>query len=125
MNKSDFIMKLNTIDIHGLKVFRRESGNQDQPVFLLLHGFPSSSAMFRNLIPMLKKDFHVIAPDYIGFGQSASPQHTAFNYTFQDLTNYVDDLLTTLGVGKFYMYVFDYGAPIGFNLAVRHPERVL
>lgn len=118
-------MKFNTINIHGLKVFYRESDNEALPAFLLLHGFPTSSAFFRNLIPLLEKDFHVIAPDYVGFGQSASPSHVDFNYTFENLTNYVDDLLTALNIHKFFMYVFDYGAPIGFNLAIRHPEQIL
>lgn len=118
-------MKYCTTKINGQEVFYRESGDPKLPTFLLLHGFPTSSAMFRNLMPYLEKNFHMIAPDYIGFGQSASPSHTEFKYTFENLTNYVDDLLTKLEINKFYMYVFDYGAPIGFNLAVRHPKRIL
>ena len=118
-------MQYQTIMIDGLKNFYRESGDPGKPTFLLLHGFPTSSAMFRNLIPALENDFHLIAPDYIGFGQSAIPNHNDFNYTFENLTNFVDKLLEKLGVEKFYMYVFDYGAPIGFNIALRHPQSIL
>jgi Predicted hydrolases or acyltransferases (alpha/beta hydrolase superfamily) len=118
-------MKFSKVKVNGLNVFYRESGSTDKPVFLLLHGFPTASHMFRNLMPMLENDFHVIAPDFIGFGQSDAPKHTEFDYTFENLTNYVDGFLDAMGINKFYMYVFDYGAPIGFNLAVRHPERIL
>ncbi|MDN5576268.1 MAG: alpha/beta hydrolase [Pediococcus sp.] len=76
-------------------------------------------------MPILENDFHVIAPDFIGFGQSAAPDHTKFQYTFENLTNYVEDFLKALSIDKFYLYVFDYGAPIGFELAVRHPESIL
>lgn len=118
-------MNFTKIKINGLDVFYRECGNTDKPVFLLLHGFPTASHLFRNLMPLLADNFHVIAPDFIGFGQSAAPLHTQFNYTFTNLTNYVDDLLTVLNIKKFYLYVFDYGAPIGFNLAIRHPQSIL
>jgi len=118
-------MKYGTKNINGLSVFYRESGNADKPVFLLLHGFPSASHLFRNLIPLLDDHFHVIAPDFIGFGQSAAPAREDFEYTFEHLTDYVDGLLKELGVTKFYMYVFDYGAPIGFRLALRHPDAIL
>lgn len=118
-------MKFSTIKVQGLDVFYREAGAADKPTFLLLHGFPTASHMFRNLMPLLENDFHVIAPDLIGFGQSAAPKHDEFSYTFANLTTYVDDFLTALHIDKFYMYVFDYGAPIGFSLAARHPERIL
>ncbi|WP_119326757.1 alpha/beta fold hydrolase [Companilactobacillus musae] len=118
-------MKYSTIKVNGLDVFYRESGSEDKPDFVLLHGFPTASHMFRNLIPMLEKNFHVIAPDFIGFGQSAAPEHTQFEYTFANLTKYVDDFLTAMKIDKFYLYVFDYGAPIGFNLAAKYPERIL
>ncbi len=118
-------MKFSKIKVNGLNVFYRESGSQDKPVFLLLHGFPTSSQMFRNLMPLLANDFHVIAPDFIGFGQSAAPRHTEFNYTFENLTNYVDDFLKVMQINQFYLYVFDYGAPIGFELATRHPNSIL
>lgn len=112
-------------NINGLNVFFRECGDPNKPVFLLLHGFPSSSHMFRNLMPLLEDHFHVIAPDYIGFGQSSAPDVSMFEYTFEHLADYVQALLNALGIEKFYMYVFDYGAPIGFRLAVREPERIL
>lgn len=118
-------MKFNTVKIDGLDVFYRESGSKDKPNFLFLHGFPTSSHMFRHLIPILENNFHVIAPDYIGFGQSAAPNHTHFDYTFANLTKYVVKLFDTLKIDKFYMYVFDYGAPIGFNIASEFPDRIL
>ncbi len=112
-------------NINGLNIFFRECGDKSKPTFVLLHGFPSSSHMFRNLMPLLEEHFHVIAPDYVGFGQSAKPGVGMFEYTFEHLTDYVQSLLNALGVDKFYMYVFDYGAPIGFRLALREPERIL
>lgn len=115
-------MEFHTININGLKMFYRESGAKSLPTILLLHGFPTSSAMFRNLIPFLENNFHLIAPDYIGFGQSASPDHQKFSYTFVHLTDYVDAFIQRLHINQFYMYVFDYGAPIGFNLALRYPN---
>lgn len=118
-------MQFTTIKVNQLDMFYRESGSTDKPVFLLLHGFPTASHMFRNLMPLLENDFHVIAPDFIGFGQSAAPEHTKFEYTFENLTNYVESFLAVLNIGKFYMYVFDYGAPIGFELAARHPDNIL
>lgn len=118
-------MEFHTKQINGLNVFYREDGRPDNPTFLLLHGFPTASHMFRNLIPMLAANFHVIAPDYIGFGQSAAPKHTEFAYTFENLTNFVVKLLDQLGIDRFYMYVFDYGAPIGFNIAIKDPDRIL
>ena len=118
-------MKYKKANVKGLNVFYRESGDENKPVFLLLHGFPSASHMFRNLIPLIDNKFHVIAPDFVGFGQSDAPDNKTFSYTFDHLTEYVDGLLDALGVGKFYMYVFDYGAPIGFRLALKYPGRIL
>ena len=118
-------MKFSTVKVNGLNVFYRESGDKNKPTFLLLHGFPTASHLFRNLMPILENDFHVIAPDFIGFGQSDAPVHTEFEYTFANLTNYVDSFLNAMKIDKFYMYVFDYGAPIGFNLAVKYPDRIL
>lgn len=118
-------MKYSTVKVNGLNVFYRESGDSNKPTFLLLHGFPTASHMFRNLMPILEKDFRVVAPDFIGFGQSDAPVHTEFKYTFANLTNYVDGFLDAMKIDKFYMYVFDYGAPIGFNLAVKYPDRIL
>lgn len=118
-------MEFKQVEINGLTVFYRESGSREKPDFLLLHGFPTASHMFRNLMPLLENDFHVIAPDYIGFGQSAAPVHTDFDYSFANLTKYVALLLERLQVKNFYMYVFDYGAPIGFNIACQFPDRIL
>lgn len=118
-------MKYSKIKVNGLNVFYRESGDIDKPTFLLLHGFPTASHLFRNLMPMLEKKFHVIAPDFIGFGQSDAPLHSDFDYTFANLTEYVDGFLNAMKIDKFYLYVFDYGAPIGFNLAVKYPKRIL
>jgi pimeloyl-ACP methyl ester carboxylesterase len=111
--------------IDGLNVFYREAGPVDAPTIVLLHGFPSSSHMFRDLIPKLSDRFHVIAPDYIGFGFSAQPPAGEFTYTFDNLTSYVEKLLFgTLGLEKFSIYVQDYGAPVGFRIASRHAEAI-
>jgi pimeloyl-ACP methyl ester carboxylesterase len=114
----------NTIRVNELDVFYREAGPQDAPTILLLHGFPTSSNMFRNLIPRLATSFHVVAPDYPGFGQSSMPDHKEFAYTFENLTNVVEQLVERLGLTSYALYVMDYGAPIGYRLALRHPERV-
>ena len=111
--------------IDGLNVFYREAGPKDAPTIVLLHGFPSSSHMFRDLIPKLSDRFHVIAPDYIGFGFSAQPAAGEFKYTFDNLTSHVEKLLFgTLGLKRFSIYVQDYGAPVGFRIASRHPEAI-
>ncbi|MER8409472.1 alpha/beta hydrolase [Mesorhizobium sp. M1307] len=113
-----------TVKISGVDVFYREAGPANAPVVLLLHGFPTSSHMFRNLIPALADRYHVIAPDYPGFGESAAPDHTKFAYTFAHYTDLVDGLLGRLGANNYAMYVMDYGAPVGYRLALKHPERV-
>ena len=118
-------MNCQHIEVNGLRVFYRESGSSDKPVFLLLHGFPSASHMFRDLMVMLEDKFHVIAPDLIGFGQSDAPSRDSFRYTFENLTGYVNSFIEALKIDKFFMYVFDYGAPIGFRIAMRHPEKIL
>jgi len=110
--------------VDGVQMFYREAGPREAPVVLLLHGFPTSSHMFRNLIPLLADHYHVIAPDYPGFGQSDAPDHKAFSYTFSHYADLVDLLMGTLGAGKYAMYVMDYGAPVGYRLAIKHPERV-
>ena len=110
--------------IDGVNMFYREAGPADGPVVLLLHGFPTSSHMFRNLIPLLADRYHVIAPDYPGFGQSDAPDHTKFAYTFAHYADMVDTLMNQLGAKKYAMYVMDYGAPVGYRLALKHPERV-
>ncbi|MDE1995197.1 MAG: alpha/beta hydrolase [Rhizobiaceae bacterium] len=110
--------------VDGVNMFYREAGPADGPVVLLLHGFPTSSHMFRNLMPLLADKYHVIAPDYPGFGQSDAPDHTKFAYTFADYADMVDTLMDQLGAKKYAMYVMDYGAPVGYRLALKHPERV-
>lgn len=119
-----FAVHHKTARINDLDVFYREAGPQNDPVILLLHGFPTSSNMFRNLIPRLARSFHVIAPDYPGFGQSSMPDHKQFRYTFENLTNVVDKLVEQLDLGKFSLYVMDYGAPIGYRLALRRPDQI-
>ncbi|MGH9871914.1 MAG: alpha/beta fold hydrolase [Pyrinomonadaceae bacterium] len=114
----------NTSKIDKLEIFYREAGDPNNPTILLLHGFPSSSHMFRNLIPLLATKYHVVAPDYPGFGYSSAPSVSEFNYTFDNLANVVDEFTVAKGLTKYSLYVQDYGAPIGYRLAVKHPERV-
>jgi pimeloyl-ACP methyl ester carboxylesterase len=117
--------KNQTISIDGQTIFYREAGNKENaPTILLLHGFPTSSHMFRNLIPALADKFHLIAPDYPGFGNSSMPTVDQFQYTFDHLTEIVDKFITQIGLQRFSIYVMDYGAPIGFRLAVKHPEMI-
>jgi pimeloyl-ACP methyl ester carboxylesterase len=111
-------------DVKGLTVFYRESGPADAPKLLLLHGYPSAGHMFRNLIPQLADRFHVIAPDLIGFGQSDMPGRDSFTYTFEALTDVLEGFTDAVGFDRYALYVFDYGAPTGFRLAARRPERV-
>jgi pimeloyl-ACP methyl ester carboxylesterase len=113
-----------TATVDGQRVFYREAGPAGAPVVLLLHGFPTSSRMFRHLIPALADRYHVIAPDHIGFGQSATPSTSEFGYTFDALADVTEALLDQLGVERFSMYVQDYGAPIGWRLALRRPAAV-
>jgi len=113
-----------TARVNALEVFYREAGASHAPAVLLLHGLPTSFNMFRHLIPRLAGAFHVIAPDYPGFGQSSMPPREDFAYTFENLTTVVEHLVKQLGLGLFSLYVMDYGAPVGYRLALRHPERV-
>jgi pimeloyl-ACP methyl ester carboxylesterase len=114
-----------TITVDGQTIFYREAGNKEKtPTILLLHGFPTSSHMFRNLIPALADKFHLIAPDYPGFGNSSMPTVEEFQYTFDHLAEIVDKFIEQIGLEKYSIYVMDYGAPIGFRLAVKHPERM-
>ncbi len=114
----------NSIDVDGLKVFYREAGNPARPTVLLLHGFPTASHMFRDLIPALADSYHLVAPDLPGFGMTEQPTRNRFTYTFQNLAKVVERFIETLNFSKFALYVFDYGAPVGFRLAVKHPERI-
>src|SRR5690349_1836008 len=113
-----------TATIEGLKIFYREAGPLDAPVVLLLHGFPTSSHMFRNLIPALADHYRGLAPDYTGYGQGDMPDRAEFAYTFDRFSELVDGLLDQLGVNRYAMYVMDYGAPVGWRLALKHPDRV-
>jgi pimeloyl-ACP methyl ester carboxylesterase len=112
------------VDVDGFNIFYREAGPKDAPVLLLLHGFPSASHMFRDLIPQLADRFRVIAPDLPAFGQSDMPERTKFSYTFDNIAGVIDRFTEVIGLGRFAIYVFDYGAPTGFRLAMWHPERV-
>ena len=112
------------VEINGVEVFYREAGPRDAPTILLLHGFPTSSHMFRNLIPALSDRFHLVAPDYPGFGNSEQPGLDEFDYTFDGLADLMEGFITELGIDKYSVYLMDYGAPVGFRLAARHPERV-
>ncbi|SAL23620.1 Alpha/beta hydrolase [Caballeronia turbans] len=112
------------IDVDGFNVFYREAGPADGPKLLLLHGFPSSSHMFRDLIPLLSERFHIVAPDLPGFGLSDMPSRDAFSYTFDNIANVIDRFTEVIGFDRYAVYVFDYGAPTGFRLALRHPERI-
>ena len=113
-----------TVTVGEQQVFYREAGAKDAPILLLLHGFPSSSHMFRDLMPVLADTYRVIAPDLPGFGFSDAPDRGVFDYTFENLTNVIDRFTETLGLEQYAVYVFDYGAPVGLRLALRHPERV-
>lgn len=110
--------------VGDVEVFYREAGPADAPVILLLHGFPTSSHMFRDLIPLLSHRYRVIAPDLPGFGNTKTPSRGSFNYTFDNLARVVDEFTVALGLQKYALYVFDYGAPTGYRLAVAHPERI-
>ncbi|MUL41400.1 alpha/beta hydrolase [Streptomonospora sp. PA3] len=113
-----------TATVDGYEIFYREAGPADAPAIVLLHGYPTSSFMFRELIPLLAADYRVIAPDHLGFGHSAAPGAKEFTYTFDALAELTDGLLDRLGLDRYAVYVQDYGAPIGWRLALKHPERI-
>ena len=113
-----------TVDVDGYEVFYREAGDPSKPALLLLHGFPTSSHMFRDLIPRLAGDFHLVAPDLPGFGLSALPSRADFTYSFDTLATVIGRFTEVIGLGRFAIYIFDYGAPTGLRIALSHPERV-
>jgi pimeloyl-ACP methyl ester carboxylesterase len=113
-----------TVDVDGFKVFYREAGAAPAPKLLLLHGFPTSSHMFRDLVPLLSGRFHIVAPDLPGFGRSDMPARGGFRYTFDNLAGIIDRFTETIGFDRFALYIFDYGAPTGLRIAVKHPERI-
>lgn len=117
-------IQYNHLQVNGLKIFYREAGPKQAPVILLLHGYPTSSHMFRNLIPILSDRFHVIAPDLPGFGFSDAPDHQSFAYTFDHLAEVMQGFIDQLELQRFALYVFDYGAPTGFRLALANPEKI-
>ena len=117
-------MHFRTVDVEGTEIFYREAGDRGPPTILLLHGFPSSSHMFRDLIPEFADRFHLIAPDLPGFGQSAMKPRDTFSYTFDNVANVIDHFTELAGLTRFAIYIFDYGAPIGLRIAAKHPERI-
>jgi pimeloyl-ACP methyl ester carboxylesterase len=113
-----------TVSIDGLDIFYREAGSRDHPTILLLHGFPTSSHMFRNLIPALADRFHLVAPDYPGYGNSSMPKIDEFDYTFDRLARIMEKFIAAIDLKKYSLYVMDYGAPVGYRIAAKYPERV-
>ena len=113
-----------SVSVDGVRIFYREAGNPKAPAILLLHGFPSSSHMYRNLIPLLADRYHVVAPDLPGFGFSDAPDRTQFAYSFENLTKVMNRFTEVVGIDRYAAYVFDYGGPIGFRMALAHPERI-
>jgi pimeloyl-ACP methyl ester carboxylesterase len=118
------VVRYKTARINDLDIFYREAGSPDAPAIILLHGFPTSSNMFRNLIPRLAGSYHVIAADYPGYGQSSAPDHSTYKYSFANMADIIDKLAQQLKLNKYSLYVMDYGAPVGYRLALPHPERV-
>jgi pimeloyl-ACP methyl ester carboxylesterase len=110
--------------VGGRKIFYREAGSKDAPTIVLLHGFPTSSHMFRDLIPLLAGRFHLVAPDFPGFGQSDMPEREAYDYTFTNIANTISGFIENIGAKKFAIYIFDYGSPVGLRVALQMPDRI-
>ena len=117
-------VRFHTVDVDGINIFYREAGDATRPTLLLLHGFPTASHMFRDLIPELSARYHIVAPDLPGFGMTESPARGKFVYSFENIAKIIGRFTEELGLARFAIYVFDYGAPVGFRLAVAHPERI-
>lgn len=117
-------VRFKTVDVDGLKLFYREAGDPTRPTLLLLHGFPSASHMFRDLIPELEGRYHIVAPDLPGFGMTEQPSREAYDYSFDNITRTIARFTEVIGLHRFAIYVFDYGAPVGFRLGLEHPERI-
>ncbi len=124
LHKASAAISYNVVKVDGLDIFYREAGDSSNPTILLLHGFPTSSQMFRSLIPQLADKYHIIATDYPGFGQSSMPKVTEFEYSFDNLAKVIEKFTEQIRISKYTLYVQDYGAPVGYRLAVKHPERV-
>src|SRR5690349_2508186 len=124
LDNGGVVVRYKTVRIDGLDVFYREAGERHERNLLLLHGFPTSSHMFRNLIPLLADRYRVVAPDFIGFGQSSAPSTKEFKYTFDRLADVVDKFTQAIGLSRYGIYLQDYGGPVGFRLATAHPQRV-
>ena len=117
-------IRYKTVSVNGIKIFYREAGDAGKPTILLLHGFPSSSSEFRTLLPLLSRQFHVVAPDYPGFGFSDAPDAKTFTPTFANLTSVMEGFVQTVGLTKFAIFMHDFSGPVGFRFTVAHPEMV-
>lgn len=124
MNTSDYQVRYRTVEVDGVHIFYREAGDSKTPTLMLLHGFPTSSHMFRDLMPLLSDRYHLVAPDLPGFGFSDSPDRAQFKYTFEHLAEVIDRFTQAVSLQRYALYIFDYGAPVGLRLALRHPESV-
>src|SRR5215467_2578170 len=122
--KETMTINYRTVAVGSIKIFYREAGNPERPTLLLLHGFPSSSHMFRDLIPLLAGHYHLVAPDFPGFGQSDMPGRNEYDYTFSNVANTIAQFIDQLGLNKFAIYIFDYGSPVGLRVALQLPDRI-